>query len=319
MDNSTKLKAFFTEHWKYMAVNAACKLDIFDNLDTPKSVEILANLLNLNAPKLELLLQSLVDIGFLEQKNKLYFINELSILLTQKNPDSLKFACMNWSGEHIDAWQMLDFTIATGKSSFEARYKKPYFEYLNENKEKLDNYQKAMNEYARDDYKDIVKVIDFSKHKIVLDIGGGHGALIIQVKECNPALRCVLFDLPEVIKNVIDNTIEKISGSFFKQIPLKCDALLLCRILHDWDDEKATLILQNCFAALPQNGTLYVIENCADKISTNLSLLSLNMSVMCESFERTSVQYISLCESVGFEYRNELKLNDLQIILIFKK
>ena len=319
MDNSNKLKAFFTEHWKYMAVNAACKLDIFDNLDTPKSAEILANLLNLNAPKLELLLQSLVDIGFLEQKNKLYFINELSILLTQKNPDSLKFACMNWGGEHMDAWQMLDFTVATGKSSFEAIYKKPYFEYLNEKKEKLDNYHKAMFEYAKADYKELPNLIDFGQHQSIMDVGGGYGAAIIRIKEKYPQVTCTLFDLQNVLQKLNYQDIILLKGDFFQQIPTGNDALLLCRILHDWNDKKATLILQNCFAALPQNGTLYVIENCADKINTNLSLLSLNMSVMCESFERTSVQYISLCEGVDFRYIKDLKLNDLQTILIFKK
>ncbi|PRY92003.1 hypothetical protein [Marinilabilia salmonicolor] len=67
------------------------------------------------------------------------------------------------------------------------------------------------------------------------------------------------------------------------------------------------------------NGTLYVIENCSDKIKIDLSLLSLNMSAMCESYERTSAKYISLCENAGFQFNSETKLNELQTILIFKK
>ena len=85
------------------------------------------------------------------------------------------------------------------------------------------------------------------------------------------------------------------------------------------NDEKAKLILKNSFEALPQNGTLYVIENCSDKIKIDLSLLSLNMTAMCESYERTSAQYISLCENSGFQFNRETKLNELQTILIFKK
>jgi C-methyltransferase len=89
--------------------------------------------------------------------------------------------------------------------------------------------------------------------------------------------------------------------------------------LHDWNDEKANLILKNCFEALLSKGILYVIENCSDKIKIDLSLLSLNMTAMCESYERTSAQYILLCENAGFQFHSEAKLNELQTILIFKK
>jgi hypothetical protein len=48
----------------------------------------------------------------------------LSEFLTENNPESLKYACLNWSDEHSIAWQHLDFSIKTGKSSFEEIYMK---------------------------------------------------------------------------------------------------------------------------------------------------------------------------------------------------
>jgi C-methyltransferase len=125
--------------------------------------------------------------------------------------------------------------------------------------------------------------------------------------------------LPKVIEKVTIPSIKKIGGSFFEKIPNQSEAIVLSRVLHDWNDEKANLILKNCFEALPNNGILYVIENCSDKIKIELSLLSLNMSAMCESYERTSAQYISLCENAGFQFNCETILNELQTILIFKK
>ncbi|GHT45124.1 hypothetical protein AGMMS49965_21800 [Bacteroidia bacterium] len=68
---------------------------------------------------------------------------------------------------------------------------------------------------------------------------------------------------------------------------------------------------------LPKGGTLYVIENCADKINIDLSLLSLNMAVMCQSFERTSTEYIDLVQSARFVFQKNIKLNELQTVLIF--
>jgi C-methyltransferase len=314
-----KLKSFFTEHWKYMAVSTACKLNIFDHLKEVKTAKQLADELSLNEDKLLLLLNALSNAELLDKTANYFKRNSLSELLTENNPESLKYACLNWSGEHLSAWQSLDYSIKTGKSSFEEIYGKPFFDFLNDNPEKLHAFHKAMYQYATDDYKKLSDVIDFNKHKSMMDVGGGYGAVLEIIKTKFPSVECVLFDLPKVVEKVTIPSIKKIGGSFFEKIPNQSEAIVLSRVLHDWNDEKAKLILKNSFEALPQNGTLYVIENCSDKIKIDLSLLSLNMTAMCESYERTSAQYISLCENLGFQFNRETKLNELQTILIFKK
>lgn len=313
------LKFFFTEHWTYMAVSTACKLDLFDNLQDAKTAKQLAEKLSLNKEKLSLLLNALYNADYLDKKGDYFKVNSLSEFLTENNPESLKYACLNWSGEHLTAWQNLDFSIKTGKSSFEAIYNKPFFDFLNDNPDKLHAYHRAMYQYAKDDYKILPDVIDFNKHKSVMDVGGGYGAVLENIKTKHPNVECILFDLPKVIDKVTLTNIKKISGSFFDKIPNQTEAIILSRVLHDWNDLKANLILKNSFEALPNNATLYVIENCSEKIKIDLSLLSLNMTAMCESYERTSAQYILLCENAGFQFHSETKLNELQTILIFKK
>lgn len=314
-----KLKSFFTEHWTYMAVSTACKLNLFDNLQEEKTVKQLATKLSLNEEKLLLLLNALHKADFLDKKEDLFKINSLSELLTENNPESLKYACLNWSAEHLNSWQNLDFSIKTGKSSFEEIYGLPFFDYLNENPEKLHDYHKAMYAYAKDDYKTLPDLIDFSQHKSVMDIGGSYGAVLEIIKAKNPTVECILFDLKKTVKNAVFSGGQKICENFFDKVPNVSEAFILSRILHDWNNEKANIILKNCFEALPNNGTLYVIENCTDKIKIDLSLLSLNMTAMCESYERTSSEYIALCKNVGFRFESETKLNELQTILIFKK
>lgn len=319
METKNKLKTFFTEHWKYMAVSAACKLNLFDNLQEAKTAKQLAHQLSLNEEKLLMLLNALYNADYLDKNGEYFKVNPLSELLAENNPESLKYACLNWSSEHLNAWQNLDFSIKTGNSSFEEIYKKPFFEFLNDNLEKLHAYHKAMYQYAKDDYKTLSDVIDFSKHKSVMDVGGGYGAVLENIKAKNTNIECILFDLPKVIERVTIPYIQKIGGSFFDKIPNQTEAIILSRVLHDWNDVKANLILKNCFEALSNNGTIYVIENCSDKIKIDLSLLSLNMTAMCESYERTSAKYILLCENTGFQFRSETKLNNLQTILIFKR
>jgi carbamoyltransferase len=301
----------FTEHWKYLAVNAACKLDLFDALEIPKTANELANALNLHEKTLTHLLQALYNNEFLKNTGGKFSLTEKSKLLTENHPESLKYACMNWAGEHLTAWQNLDYSIKTGKSAFENLYQSNFFDYLDKHPEKLDAYHKAMFEYARDDYKHLPETVDFSKHKSVLDCGGGYGAVINAIKEKFPQIDCYLFDLPKVVENAQAKNIIKIGGSFFEKIPQVADAIVLSRVLHDWEDKKANLILKNSFEALPEGGTLYVIENFADKIS-DIDLLSLSMAVICESYERTETEYKYLLENAGFCINNVIRLNNLQ-------
>lgn len=314
-----ELKNIFTAHWTYLAVNAVCKLNIFDALESPKTVKEATNELHLNEDELQMLFDALCYSGFLKHDNNTYCLTEKSELLTDKNSESLKYACKNWAEEHLTVWQNLDYLIKTGNSVFEHLYQSNFFDYLENFPDKLDDYHKAMYEYARDDYKTLPDKIDFNKHKSIMDVGGGYGAAINAIKKSFPHIKCFLFDLPEVTQKAKVRNIQKIGGDFFVKIPKIADAIILSRVLHDWSDEKANIILRNCFEALPTNGTLYVIENCSDKIQTDLSMLSLNMAAMCKSYERSALQYVELCTNQQFVYHTDKKLNDLQTILIFKK
>lgn len=314
MEIKNQLKSFFTEHWKYMAVSTACKLNVFDSFQVEKSIVQVAKELNLKEDKLTLLVNALHNEGFLTKKEDTFVINELSELLTDNHPESLKYACMNWSSEHLTAWQNLDYSIQTGKSAFEKVYGKPFFDYLNDHPEKLDAYHKAMYQYAKDDYKSLTDVIDFSKYKSVMDVGGGYGAAINNIKAMNPNVECILFDLEKVVLKVNVQKIMKISGNFFDKIPIQSEVIVLSRVLHDWNDEKANIILKNCYEALPSNGTLFVIENLAEKIN-DISLLSLSMTIICESYERTKNEYEKLLINNKFSIASITQLNNFQYIL----
>lgn len=321
MNSKDFLKYFFTEHWKYMTVSAACKLNLFDILDFKGKLSIeISELLYVPKQNADLLLNGLVSINFLNKLDDKYALNDLSEMLTENHPETMKYACLNWSGDHLQAWMALDESIKTGKSFFQNKYDVGFFKYLNKDKEKLDKYHKAMLAYAKEDYKSITDKIDFNVHTSLMDVGAGYGAAISKIKESFPKLDCYLFDLPSVTKNCrLTNDVILQAGDFFDEIPKVSEAILLSRILHDWNDKKAQQILDNTFKALPKKGYLYIIENCSDKIEVDLSLLSLNMLIICESFERSSYEYIALANKSRFIFKEAKPLNELQTILIFRK
>lgn len=313
------LKNLFTGYWTYLAINAACELELFDKIQNEKfNLDTLVSTYSWDKKSTYSLLSVLKDNDLIVIKDYIE-LTEKGKILTTNHPESLYYACLHWADEHLNSWQNLSYTIQTGKPAFESLFGIPYFDYLSKAPLRLDAYQKAMNEYAKSDYNDVCSVIDFSEHKTIIDVGGGYGALIKRIKYHNPNIRCILLDLPNVISNNQDSEIEKLSGNFFSAILMNCDAIILSRVIHDWNDEKAISILSNCINALQPQGKIYLIEILTDKINEIPHLLSLNMQLICNSYERTSDEYRTLLEKVGFNFTESHRLNQLQEILVAQK
>ncbi len=311
------LKSLFTKHWEYLAVKTACKTNLFDLIENGNNtIEKICYSDNFNEKVLTALLDALVQTDYLTRNLNQFLLTEKSLLLTDNNPETLKYACLHWGEENLSAWQNLEYTLKTGRPAFENIYKSAFFDYLSKDAERVEKYQKAMNEYARDDYKNICKLHDLSNHHTIADIGGGMGALIEYIAMNCPNTKCFIFEKQEVTKLIRIKNVEIVSGNFFENIPIFADAFILSRIIHDWNDEKALIILQNLHKALNPNGTLYLIENLTNLIEDAAALLTLNMHLITQSFERSYDEYKNLLEKANFIIESSKQLNKLQHLLI---
>ncbi len=326
----TELKQCFTAYWEYFAIRTACKMGIFDCLylealteyQLELELEATSNVILERKNGLNLLLEALAQHQFIQKDEEdRYFLLPKGQLLAQSHPQSLKNACILWGEEHLTAWQNLEHSIRTRKPAFEKIYQQPFFDYLSEHSWQRLNYHKAMYEYARDDYAKLSNIHDFSTHQCIMDVGGSLGALLEALHQGGVKSKLYLFDRPEVLELLAPkkHCFQAIGGDFFKSIPALADAIVLSRVLHDWNDWYATSILHNVFQALPSGGTLYVLENRVDKIQDGAALLSLNMLLICNSFERTMDAYENLLVQVGFELQDAKAINSLQTLIIAKK
>jgi hypothetical protein len=88
-------------------------------------------------------------------------------------------------------------------------------------------------------------------------------------------------------------------------VPPGADAYVLSRVIHDWDDAEAGMILANCRRAMPQGSKVLVFERllpgAAAKSEAARSLLisDLTMMVMNGGRERTEDQYRALLAASG--------------------
>ena len=126
-----QLKGLFTQHWIYLALRAACRINLFDELAQKAiSEEELAKTLGTDRKATHHLISALKHHGFIKENSGFLSLTELSGPLTEAHPNSVKYACLLWGGEHMDVWQYLDSTIKTGKPVFNKLYGKPFFEFL---------------------------------------------------------------------------------------------------------------------------------------------------------------------------------------------
>jgi hypothetical protein len=113
-----------------------------------------------------------------------------------------------------------------------------------------------------------VPLYDFTDRRLIVDVGGGHGALLAAVLAQSPTAQGVLFDLPSVVEGAgraldaagVTQRCTVTAGSFFDSVPNGGDAYLLKSIIHDWDDASALTILRNVRAAIAADGKLLLLE-----------------------------------------------------------
>jgi O-methyltransferase domain len=102
--------------------------------------------------------------------------------------------------------------------------------------------------------KAVLAAYDFGGFGVVVDVGGGTGAFLADILGSNPSARGVLFDQPHVVTGApallsaagVDTRCEVVGGSFLESIPDGGDAYVMKAVIHDWDDERAELVLGTC-------------------------------------------------------------------------
>jgi SAM-dependent methyltransferase len=184
------------------------------------------------------------------------------------------------------------------------------FDWYAQNPDEAGFFNAAMGNLSALAAGELVRVYDFSSVRTVADIGGAHGVLLAAVLRANPAARGILFDLPHVIETAEEAIREQglserctlVSGDFFEAVPEGADLHLLKQIIHDWDDDRATRLLQRCHRALVPNGKLLLVEMVIppDNRPSPAQAMDLNMLVVAGGRERTENEYRQLFQAAGF-------------------
>jgi hypothetical protein len=298
-----------TGNWVTQMLHVAAELGVADQLAAgERSVEELAPAVGADPDSLFRLLRGLAGLGvFAETAPRRFALTPLAELLRSDHPGSQRQFVRMLGGEHYEAWGDLLHSVRTGENAFPHRYGEPVFAWYARNPERGAVFDGAMTDFSRVEIEGLLAVYGFEGITHLVDLGGGHGALLQAVLRRHGHLRGTLVDQPAVVAPVTvpDDLVGRFSvegGNFFEAVPSGGDVYLLKHILHDWGDDACLTILRLIREALPPGGRVLILEQVVPPGNdpSPSKLLDLNMLVMTEGGrERTPEEYARLLERAG--------------------
>jgi hypothetical protein len=310
-------------------VGVAAELGLADLVQTvPKTAEQLADAGGLHAPSLYRLLRALASVGvFTKQEDGRFAQTPMSDALRNDVSYSMRgFARMAKRPWTIGAWTNLERSVRTGISAFEEAYGMSVFDHLTQHAMEMQIVAQAMGSFSAQIGAAVADAYDFSEIQTLADIGGSQGMVLALILARNPAMRGILFDLPDVIEGSSDflkscglhQRIELKGGNFFESVPEGADAYLLKHVLHDWSDENCLRILKNIHAAAkPATKVLLVEFILNDSDEPQFAKVSdLEMLVISpDGRERTRADWQNLLRAGGFQITSTIPTNSSVFVI----
>ncbi len=301
---------------------AAVRLGVPDALgDDEKSLEELAAATACDADALYRLLRALACIGVVEETTSARFVlKEFGKPLRKDSPDSVWASIVFWADLLADSWTYLAECVrAGGKSSAdEARERRGIPSRWSTEPDAVGIFHAVFAESAADHMAPVAATYDFSRHRVVADLGGAGGGLLAAILRANPETKGILIDREGAVAQAtrrmetagLSARCELIVGDLLEAIPPGAGAYVLQRVLHGYDDDNARRILQNCRAAMLPEGTLLIVEavlparvDHADPAVEKVVMADINMLAVTSGRERSEPEWASLLSSAGFELR----------------
>jgi SAM-dependent methyltransferase len=321
-----ELLALMTGAWATQALRTAARMGLADHLrDGTRSASELAALAGADHDSLDRLLRYLASLGVVHDEGDGFRLSERGQLLRTDVPGSLHALALLYGGLFYRSFGALEHAVRTGENGFEHVFGCAAFDYLAEHPQDARTFDDAMAA-GSSFFAPVPDVVDFSRAKVVVDVGGGVGQLLGHILATHRHLRGVLLERPHVLGAARErlaalgclDRCRLAEGDFADGVPSGGDVYLLARILHDWSDRRCRTILENCRTSMEPGATLLVIERPVpdDGATTLARSWDINMMVnTVQGRERTHEQYRELLASTGFELRDRHRLPlDMEVL-----
>ena len=230
------------------------KLGVADHLSAaPQTVTELALRSGANEDALYRVLRALATFGVFEETQPRTFALTPAAELLKSGAGLRDMALWMSSPFHFRVYANTLHSVRTGQPAVEETVRMPVFQYLARDQELSEIFNNAMTAFSAMVVPAVLEAYDFSGIETLVDVAGGHGAVLTSVLQHYPHMRGMLMDVDHVIAGAkgrisalnLDGRCETVVGDFFHGVPPGGDAYIMKHIIHDWDDARASAILKN--------------------------------------------------------------------------
>ncbi|MFN7922098.1 MAG: methyltransferase [Bryobacteraceae bacterium] len=288
-------------------VHVVATLDIAAHIDHGRAqISEIAEACGADPDSLLRVMRHLIEKGLFEEPEPGRFaLNDLARGLLSPGT-RLGLNLDGFGGRMAHAWGTMLEAVRTGKPAYSQAFGRDYWRDLEAHPEIAAQFDALMGPagHGTPDPRVLIDASDWKEVRTVVDVGGGTGSLLAEVLRAQPHVRGILVDLPRTAARSrpifeaagVTERVSVSAQSFFDPLPAGHDVYTLNKVLGDWPDHDAELLLRRCADAARPHGRVLVLNGVTPGEVAPPELL---MMVLVGGKERTLDEFRGLAAKAG--------------------
>ena len=287
----------------------AASFNLFDHLEEPRSVEELASKLGAEPCALEVLLNALVALGFLEKSESRY----------RNSPEASRYLVSS-SEEYLGHW----LRHANRGFARWAKLEEAVFGRVPEEESRLE-FLLALDRFARIRAEELARAVSLKGKRTLVDLGGGSGAYSIAFAQ-RYGIAATVVELPdtapatrEILRQRGVENIRIVEADFLSEdFGRGYDAALLSNIVHFLSEDKNRRLCRRVYDALAEGGIIiihdYILED--SKVEpAEAAIFSVHMLLSSEGRVYSWSEIEAWLREAGFRGLRRIELSETRVVV----
>lgn len=256
---------------EFSCVKATIELDLFSHMaEGPKDLATLATETASVAPRLEMLLETLRQMGVIGLSDGKWSLTPFAKFMfspNPKEPNLHQLPVAKAMAFLADDFYMSLADAVRGQKNFKGQV--PYPPVTREDNLYFEEIHRSNALFA---IQLLIEEAKLDGVKKMIDVGGGIGDISAAMLKHFPELDSTILNLPGAIELVDENAAEKgvanrLRGAavdIYKDEYPKSDAVMFCRILYSANEQLTEIMCKKAMDALPSGGRLLILDMVID-------------------------------------------------------
>lgn len=279
-----------TSYWNSQVFLTANRIGLFKLLSqTFKSIDEIASSLGTQPRPTKLLLNACVALDLLEKEQDQYKNSELTEIFLVPGQATFMGNAISYSDDLYETWGKLEQCLREDKPMLAPD------NYLGTDAEKTRHFVYGMHNRALGTASALIKLVDLTGCKKLLDIGGGPGTYSCLLAARYPELKSRVLDLPAITAHADDiiatmgkqQQVTTYPGDYHStEFPDGNDVVMISGVFHRETEADCRKLIQKAVASMGDNGLLIISDVFADQGGTSpvfATLFAINMLLTAEN------------------------------------